>query len=71
MHMLPCCAAPRRAVLRPRRACNGALPSPPPNLQITLAGGKGQPAKVVGYDEDKDVAVLQIDMKEMVSLDDE
>ncbi|PSC73356.1 Protease Do-like chloroplastic isoform B [Micractinium conductrix] len=35
------------------------------DVLITLAGGKGQPAKVVGYDEDKDVAVLQIDMKEM------
>jgi S1-C subfamily serine protease len=33
--------------------------------QVTLSGGEGQPAKVVGYDEDKDVAVLQIDAKGM------
>ena len=28
---------------------------------MTLAGGEGRPAKVVGFDEDKDVAVLLID----------
>jgi S1-C subfamily serine protease len=33
--------------------------------QVTLSGGKDQPAKVVGYDEDKDVAVLQITQKDM------
>ncbi|KAL4448534.1 hypothetical protein ABPG75_005753 [Micractinium tetrahymenae] len=32
---------------------------------ITLSGGEGQPAKVVGYDEDKDVAVLRLDPKDM------
>ncbi|PRW45178.1 Protease Do-like chloroplastic [Chlorella sorokiniana] len=35
------------------------------DVLVTLAGGEGQPAKVVGYDEDKDVAVLQINLKEM------
>ena len=30
-------------------------------VQVTLAGGEGRPAKVVGFDEDKDVAVLLID----------
>lgn len=43
-------------------------PAPRLLLQVTLAGGDGQPAKVVGYDEDKDVAVLQIDLKDMVSF---
>lgn len=50
--------------------CHAALPASPRPLrlpQVTLAGGEGQPAKVVGYDEDKDVAVLQIDPKDMVS----
>lgn len=36
--------------------------------QVTLSGGEGQPAKVVGFDEDKDVAVLQIDAKDMEVL---
>lgn len=35
--------------------------------QVTLAGGEGRPAKVVGYDEDKDVAVLQINMEESMA----
>lgn len=35
------------------------------DVLVTLSGGEGQPAKVVGFDEDKDVAVLQIQAKEM------
>ena len=29
-------------------------------LQVTLTGGAEHPAKIVGYDEDRDVAVLQL-----------
>ena len=29
-------------------------------LQVTLTGGAEHPAKVVGFDEDRDVAVLQL-----------
>lgn len=29
-------------------------------LQVTLMGGQEFPAKVLGYDEDRDVAVLQL-----------
>ncbi|KAL4857774.1 Protease Do-like 1 [Chlorella vulgaris] len=35
------------------------------DVLVTLSGGKDQSAKVVGYDEDKDVAVLQITQKDM------
>lgn len=31
------------------------------DLQVTLQGGKECHAKVVGFDADKDIAVLQID----------
>ena len=37
-------------------------------LQVTLTGGEGRQAKVVGYDDDKDVAVLKIDLKDLVGL---
>jgi hypothetical protein len=42
----------------------------PPLLapQVTLTGGEGRQAKVVGYDDDKDVAVLKIDLKDLVGL---
>ena len=36
--------------------------------QVTLTGGEGRQAKVVGYDDDKDVAVLKIDLKDLVGL---
>lgn len=29
-------------------------------MQVTLTGGAEHPAKVVGFDEDRDVAVLQL-----------
>lgn len=29
-------------------------------VQVTLTGGAEHPAKIVGYDEDRDVAVLQL-----------
>ena len=29
-------------------------------LQVTLTGGAEHPAKIVGFDEDRDVAVLQL-----------
>ena len=31
-----------------------------PALQVTLTGGAEHPAKIVGFDEDRDVAVLQL-----------
>ena len=34
------------------------------DLQVTLTGGLEVKAKVVGYDEDKDVAVLHIQLSE-------
>ena len=30
------------------------------NVQVTLTGGAEHPAKIVGFDEDRDVAVLQL-----------
>lgn len=33
-------------------------------LQVTLTGGSEHPAKIVGFDEDRDVAVLQLITKE-------
>lgn len=51
----------------PTAAPPDALHAPAPRpLQVALAGGDGTPAKVVGYDEDKDVAVLKIDLKDVV-----
>ena len=29
-------------------------------MQVTLTGGAEHPAKVIGFDEDRDVAVLQL-----------
>lgn len=29
-------------------------------MQVTLTGGAEHPAKIVGFDEDRDVAVLQL-----------
>ena len=34
------------------------------DLQVTLTGGQELKAKVIGFDEDKDVAVLQIQVGE-------
>lgn len=36
------------------------------DLQVTLQGGKECHAKVVGFDADKDIAVLQIDSESEV-----
>lgn len=41
-----------------------------PALQVTLTGGAEHPAKIVGFDEDRDVAVLQLVIEdgELVSV---
>lgn len=39
------------------------------DVMVTLTGGNDYPAKVVGFDEDKDVAVLQIDTQGKEELD--
>lgn len=38
------------------------------DVLVTLTGGEGRQAKVVGYDDDKDVAVLKIDLKDLGPL---
>ena len=58
----------RRAAAAWMRACcpRSLPPQPtaavaPPAAQVTLGGGSDYPGTIVGFDEDKDVAVLQID----------
>lgn len=73
----PRCAAARAGALlssgsRSQPPCSGACfigachPPAAPPPQVTLTGGEGTPARVVGYDQDKDVAVLKMDPKDSV-----